>query len=81
MGQTIRVFESFYIPHNNHKLTILVTDLFQDHEISSTIQSNIGVHTDFQVEQMTHCFSEPKSRLIGFFGNEDYSKITEFKFI
>lgn len=81
MGKTIRVLESFHIPYNNQKLTILVTDLFPDNEITSTIKSNIGIHTDFQVEHMTHCFSEPKSRLIGFFGNEDYSKITEFRFI
>ncbi len=81
MGQTIRVLDLFHIPHNNQHVTILVTGLFQDEEITATIQSNIGIHTDFKVEHMTHCFSEPKSRFIGFFGKEDYSKITEFKFI
>ena len=81
MEKSIRVLESFQIPHNNHPITILVTDLFSDIEITPTIQSNIGIHTDFQVEHMTHCFSKPKSRFIGFFGEEDYSKITEFRFI
>lgn len=81
MEQTIRVLESFLIPHNNQKITILVTDLFSDAEITSTIKSNIGVHTEFRVEHMTHCFSEPKTRFIGFFGAEDYSQITEFRFI
>ena len=81
MAEIIRVLESFQIPHNNHIITILVTALINDTEITSTIQSNVGLHTDFQVEHMTHCFSEPKSRFIGFFGNEDYSKITEFRFI
>ena len=81
MSKAIRVLESFHIPYNNNQITILVTDLFCDAEITSTIQSNIGIHTDFQVEHMTHCFSEPKSRFIGFFGAEDYSKITTFRFI
>ena len=81
MAEIIRVLESFQIPYNNHTITISVTALFNDTEITSTIQSNVGLHTDFQVEHMTHCFSEPKSRFIGFFGNEDYSKITEFRFI
>lgn len=81
MSKAIRVLESFQVPHNNSQITILVTDLFCDAEITSTIQSNIGIHTEFQVEHMTHCFSKPKSRFIGFFEEADYSKITEFKFI
>lgn len=81
MSQTIRVLELFHIPHNNQKITILVTELFPDNEITPTIKSNIGIHTDFQVEHMTHCFSEPKSRFIGFFGEKNYSKITKFRFI
>lgn len=81
IGRTLRVLDSFHVPYNNRHITILITDLFQDDEITAIIQSNIGIHTDFNVEHMTHCFSEPKSRLIGFFGKEDYSKITELKFI
>ena len=81
MGQKIHVFSSFRIPYKSQQITILETGLFQDNEITSTIQSNVGIHTDFQVEQMTHCFSEPKSRFIGFFGKEDYSSITEFEFV
>ena len=81
MSKAIRVLESFQIPNNNHQITILVTALFSDAEITSTIQSNIGVHTEFQVEQMTHCFSEPECRIVGFWGDADCSSITEFRFI
>lgn len=81
MNTPIRVLSSFVISYQNKQVTILETDLFCDDEITATIQSNIGKHTDFQVEYMTHCFSALKSRFIGFLGEEDYSKITEFEFV
>lgn len=81
MKTPIRVLSSFVISYQNKQVTILETDLFCDDEITATIQSNIGKHTDFQVEYMTHCFSMPNSRFIGFLGEDDYSKITEFEFV
>lgn len=81
MNTPIRVLSSFVISYQNKQVTILETDLFCDDEITATIQSNIGKHTDFQVEYMTHCFSASKARFVGFLGEEDYSKITEFEFV
>lgn len=81
MTKKIHVLDSFQISHKGNCVTILVTEPFSESEITKTIQSNIGQHTEFQIERVTQCFSDRKSGFIGFFGTEDFSQITEIEFI
>lgn len=74
----IKVREVFKI---NGEATVLVCDLFSDSEIGSVIQSNIGQHVNFEVFPIKACFSQPKTRNILVFGNEDYSKIATIEFV
>ena len=81
MPRKIQVLDSFQITHKGEPITILVTESFSDSEITKTIQSNIGQHTEFQIEYLTQCFSERSNGVIVFWGDEDFTQITEFDFI
>lgn len=81
VSQKIQVRDFFQITHKGECVTIFVTEPFSDSEITKTIRSNIGQHTRFQIEHLTQCFSENSNGVIGFFGDEDYSQITEFEFV
>lgn len=81
MLRKIQVLDSFQITHKGEPITILVTESFSDSEITKTIHSNVGQHTRFRIEHLTQCFSEQSNGAIGFFGDEDFSQITEFEFI
>lgn len=61
--------------------TVLVCALFSDEEIKPTIESDLGKHTNFFVEEPKYCFSEPTTRNIVLFGNENYDAIKSIKFI
>lgn len=81
MPHKIQVLDSFQITHKGEPITILVTESFSDSEITKTIQSNIGQHTEFQIGYLTQCFLERSNGVIGFWGDEDFTQITEFDFI
>ena len=81
VSRKIQVLDFFQITHKGERVTILVAEPFSDSEITKTIRSNIGQHTEFQIEHLTQCFSENTNGVIGFFGDEDFSQITEFEFV
>ena len=81
VSRKIQVFDFFKITHKGEWVTILVTEPFSDSEITKTIRSNIGQHTEFQIEHLTQCFSDRSNGVIGFFGAEVFSQITEFEFV
>ena len=64
---------------NNVK--VLVCDMFADEEIKDTLKSNIGSHKRFEVEKPKYCFSNPVTRNIVLFGDDDYSNINNVQFI
>lgn len=61
--------------------TVLVCPMFADEEIKDTMESNCGRHTDFAVEEPKYCFSEPATRNIVLFGNENYDAIKTIRFV
>lgn len=61
--------------------TVLICDVFSDDAIKGVLKSNIGEHKAFTVEKPKHCLSEPKSRHIVLFGNDDYSGIKRIQFV
>jgi hypothetical protein len=61
--------------------TVLICDLFADDEIRPNITSNIGPLPSFVIEEAKHCFSNPKTRNVILFGNDDYSAIKEIQFV
>lgn len=81
MSRKIQVLDSFQITHKGELVTILVTEPFSDSKITKAIRSNIGQHTEFQIEHLTRCFSERTNGVIGFWGDEDFTQIKEFEFI
>ena len=81
MPRKIQVYDSFQITHNGECVTVLITEPFSESAITKTIHSNVGQHTRFRIEHLTQCFSEQSNGAIGFFGDEDFSQITEFEFI
>lgn len=62
-------------------ITVLVCSMFADDEISATIESNIGEHKFFVVEDAKHCFSKPTTRNIILLDSNDYSTIREIRFV
>lgn len=73
----IEVKEIFKVGKN----TVLVCTLFDDEEITDTIESNIGRHTQFSVETPKACFSTPTTRNIVLFGNGNYDAIKSIWFV
>lgn len=61
--------------------TVLICGMFADDDIRATIESNIGKHKSFVVEDAKHCFSKPTTRNVVLFGSDDYSTIKEIKFV
>ena len=60
---------------------VLVCDMFADEEIKSVIQSNIGIHYFFEVEKPKGCFSDPATRHIVLFGDDDFTNIKTICFV
>ena len=65
----------------NKNMSVLVCDLFPDEDVTKTIESNIGKHTNFNVEKVMNCFSQATTRTIVMFGDDDYSGINTIKFV
>lgn len=61
--------------------TVLVCPLFSDEEIKDAIASNLGLHTNFVVEEPKYCFSEPTTRNIVLLGSENYDAIKTIRFV
>lgn len=74
----ITVKETFRIKGNT---TVLVCDVFEDSEITKTIQSNAGTHVSFEVLPVRNCFSEATTRNIILFDNKENTNIEEITFI
>lgn len=73
----MRVYDTLKIRND---VTALICDRYKDEEITSTIKSNLGIHTNIQSEVVRDCFCVAKTRILYVIG-EDVSGITEVEFV
>ena len=73
----MRVYDTIKVRED---VTALVCDRYEDEDITTTLKSNIGIHTSIQAEVVRDCFCVAKTRILYVLG-EDVSGITEAEFI
>lgn len=74
----IRVKETMKL---NNNYTVLICDMFNDNIVTDKIESNLGIHENFEVEGVKACFSIPKSRNIVIFDNLEGNDIRAIRFL
>lgn len=73
----MRVYDTIKIRED---ITALICGRYKDEEVTETLKSNIGVHTNFQTEVVRDCFCISKTRVLYIMG-EDVSGITKVEFV